>query len=926
MMARRLVASLAAAAAAWVAAGLEGEVKNACRRPFQHAGLEELTVVHFHIPKTGGSALEKMLFMPLSKLRNWSTFHDNDNAERVFDALRSEERSKLDFLSGHQHIGLDSALGGRQAMYVCMLRHPVDRMVSLYRYVRGSRTHHRHALALNQSFAEFMASAASETSNWVTKALCAPRDQRIPTWSKELTHRCHHNASFAVAQATANLESRFGAVGLLEEYDTSVRMIARCLNAAELGAVAATRGPYGASRAPPYNVETNDVELVRRTNALDVRVFEFGRELFRRHAAQLQHAAVEEALLRFGTAIGQPKYPRLRARPMATASKPRCDFSELSPNRRRRRLSYSASSVLDGSTPRLLESYAVVMGPDVVDDVVQVRGSARKVRHAGGKIMSARGIASNRGLLEYRILEVEVRIDYESALLETGEAVESDLCLVILDDTLVNSVSSGSEVMCVHEHFVKGSANPEPSRWQFECGLPFPPGYRFEMGSVSSVWSTEGEIVVPEELETRRRAVDPREVWDIFGLGISYEVRLARSDRLVDCPPVSSVRSPFRDRSRPSQPGFASPSTPFVNVERERPVAMRAMGLFVSVLRPGTLDAHVVELRIDGEVARSFCLPPNRVDATTPSVATFASLDGIEIPPGGTVEVVHLNAGTNQVLLDFAAYLFTDASPTSLVRKETSLFEGTIDLNGDGFADYVDVDAAGVVYFDLTRDGGGHDTQHVLIHAEMPPRMRAALDPRGWSLVGREGPDHPYVRLDAHPYCHVFEKRRSTGFPGFQLNTRYCDESKVPPSGDCTTDCDHTHLRSDAGRTHAYGDLDGDGFLDRVRATTVDNGDLDFFVAKGTPEGSLDREILWFSSTCCRGVEPHMTFEHRTSMFMRTPVGSRKSVLLATLNFCPEKEKMNHQYHRQEEGEEPWCRSEEEARQWRFEFVAPTAS
>ena len=65
-------------------------------------------------------------------------------------------------------------------------------------------------------------------------------------------------------------------------------------------------------------------------------------------------------------------------------------------------------------------------------------------------------------------------------------------------------------------------------------------------------------------------------------------------------------------------------------------------------------------------------------------------------------------------------------------------------------------------------------------------------------------------------------------------------------------------------RTHAFGDLDGDGFLDRVRAVSVKarvtngsaaaEGDeyfVEYFVARGAPDGRLLSEVLWFSSDCC---------------------------------------------------------------------------
>ena len=116
------------------------------------------------------------------------------------------------------------------------------------------------------------------------------------------------------------------------------------------------------------------------------------------------------------------------------------------------------------------------------------------------------------------------------------------MCLVVLDDQLVNSVSSGEEIVCVHEHYV-GGATPDTAEensatvWTFgEGGLPLRPGFRVEVGSVSSVWAPGGgSLIMPDEVELRAPAGEA----DRFGLGIAFNITPCALIRL---------RQPMRSR------------------------------------------------------------------------------------------------------------------------------------------------------------------------------------------------------------------------------------------------------------------------------------------------------------------------------------------------------------------------------------------
>ena len=865
------------------------EPARLCRGRFRSA--PPRAVVHFHIPRSAGSALEQKLLQPLATRRGYRVFHHNDRAEHVFSQVPEADLAHLDLLTGRQHWGMHALLRDG-AGYVTVMRDPVQRVLSLYRYVRGSPQHHRHTRAINMTLGEFTVWAADETANWVTRALCAPRDERVPGWTIAVVAACRKNATFAVERAKAHLARDFAVVGLHEHYTASVALVKRCLGVTDREVGADATAVYGESQGKVTRSTAADIATIRAANSMDMEVYRFAVELFERHRAQLQHAHTAAALVERGRTLRLPTFPMLRV-----AHSPgfhvQCDVTMS-------QLIASATTVVGDPRARDLRGAGVVMGPDVSDARLRVTGTARKGKN--GAILGATGFAINRGAHEYRITRVEWRLEYERAPLRADEAVESDVCLVVLDDRLVNSVSSGEEIVCVHEHYV-GGATPDTAEengatvWTFgEGGLPLRPGFRVEVGSVSSVWAPGGgSLIMPDEVELRAPAGEA----DRFGLGIAFNITLVRSDTLASADALTSVRSPLRDRVRTGFPGFASPATVYKNVG-STPVALDSLAVFLSVLTPAhPLEAHVIEIEIDHETVRSFCAPPHQARKRSESSSTLVPLRGLELAPGSSISATHLHLGTATINIDIALYIVSDARPGALLPTDVSVLPGRVDINADSYPDLVDVDQAGDVWTDLTRgdQNGAHDTQHSLIFGTtLPAVMLETMRPEAWTLPGETSSSSSYLHFESELGCLNFEMRRKPGLANFGLDLRYCNESLVPrPAHECAaSDCVRKNAEGGAvankvPRDVAYADMDGDGFLDRVRADQSANGDVRFLIARGGVQG-LEREHLWFVSTCCRASdddrEGSPTFVEASRIITKRPRGTNASVALLDLGYC----------------------------------------
>ena len=98
-------------------------------------------LVFIHLPKTGGSTLNGLLFgqFPREKV-----FHILDTSHcETFLAMSDEERDRFDCIIGHIPACIHNFIS-RPCRYIVLLRDPLERAISDYYYVLTSSAHPRH--------------------------------------------------------------------------------------------------------------------------------------------------------------------------------------------------------------------------------------------------------------------------------------------------------------------------------------------------------------------------------------------------------------------------------------------------------------------------------------------------------------------------------------------------------------------------------------------------------------------------------------------------------------------------------------------------------------------------------------------------------------------------------------------------------------
>lgn len=232
-------------------------------------------LIFLHIPKAAGSTLHPVLERHYSK-RIYQTISLPEQLE-AFKKLPEAERRRIRLLKGHMPFGMHRYLTGH-SRYVTLLRHPAERVVSHYYYVKRDRGHYLHPhVSSGMSLADFASSGLSGELDNGQVRLLSGHDQDIP---------CGECTRDLLDTSKRNIEDGFAVVGLTERFDESLVLMEIAL---------------GWSWTPYYlnhNV-TKDKPVAKQIDPLVLKTIE--------QANQLDFELYEWASLRFQDQLEQNK-------------------------------------------------------------------------------------------------------------------------------------------------------------------------------------------------------------------------------------------------------------------------------------------------------------------------------------------------------------------------------------------------------------------------------------------------------------------------------------------------------------------------------------------------------------------------------------------------------------------------------------------
>ncbi|MGK7939754.1 MAG: sulfotransferase family 2 domain-containing protein [Crocosphaera sp.] len=228
------------------------------------------TVIFLHIHKTGGRTLEKILEKQYKTSEIVST--DNLKWRQAKEDLRkqsSETLNKAKLIEGHMYFGLHDLLT-QPFTYVTMLRNPIDRVLSLYCYIRDEPKNPQHKTLIdnNMNLEQFLDSGIAKTvENGQTRVLSGIQAEDKPC-SQEM-----------LALAKENLSKYFTVIGLTERFDETLILLKQTFG---------YRLPIyktinkNKKRLPRKAISNQELQKIRDLNKFDIELYEYAEKVFQK--------------------------------------------------------------------------------------------------------------------------------------------------------------------------------------------------------------------------------------------------------------------------------------------------------------------------------------------------------------------------------------------------------------------------------------------------------------------------------------------------------------------------------------------------------------------------------------------------------------------------------------------------------------------
>ena len=241
-------------------------------QPIEHRLTPDEQLCFIHIPKTAGTTLTSLLN---------SKFHQSKICpaevwSEIVDIPR-EELAQYQLFRGHFFYDIGDLLP-RKPVYITMLRHPIERVISGYEFMRRNVPTRTEAL-LNHHKAKTM-SLMEYVSDLDNPSMANSQTRHLSLSS----HKDDPEKWLAVAKQHL---SEFACFGLVERFQDSMALLSYTFGWNPLAEYSNLM--IGSRKLKQDQLEPEVIEMIARRNSLDLDLYNYAQELFAdRHAQMVQ--------------------------------------------------------------------------------------------------------------------------------------------------------------------------------------------------------------------------------------------------------------------------------------------------------------------------------------------------------------------------------------------------------------------------------------------------------------------------------------------------------------------------------------------------------------------------------------------------------------------------------------------------------------
>lgn len=234
-------------------------------------------IIFLHIPKAGGTTLRNVLYSQYARQKIFEIGEDVNGDIKRFKALPAADMGGIKLLSGHMSHGLHHFFPG-SVKYLTMLRDPVKRVYSEFRFLSSNQLHPLYPMVSKLSFRQYLhINPTRQASNGQTRLLsgdCFNGQTGIPGTGSL------GRGDFE--KALKNLKAYYKTIGLLERFDETLLIWRGQLS---WGLPFYEKKNITARASEPLNKA--DIALVKEINRYDLKLYEAATKQFDR-TVQLQ--------------------------------------------------------------------------------------------------------------------------------------------------------------------------------------------------------------------------------------------------------------------------------------------------------------------------------------------------------------------------------------------------------------------------------------------------------------------------------------------------------------------------------------------------------------------------------------------------------------------------------------------------------------